>query len=84
MNEFKKMITLQNMVRIQMLCLDLCLLRLGTTQEEESSKDNYKTFQSTSVFTLLGGSGTMLNQNIYPIHTPITSSILSYTCLFFL
>lgn len=40
MNEFKKMITLQNMVRIQMLCLDLCLLRLGTTQEEESSKDN--------------------------------------------
>lgn len=25
----------------------------------------------------------MLNQNIYPIHTPITSSILSYTCLFF-
>lgn len=40
MNEFKKMITLQNMLRIQMLCLDLCLLRLGTTQEEESSKDN--------------------------------------------
>lgn len=28
------------MLRIQMLCLDLCLLRLGTTQEEESSKDN--------------------------------------------
>lgn len=25
----------------------------------------------------------MLNQNIYPIHTPIKSSILSYTCLFF-
>lgn len=40
MNEFKKVITLQNMLCIQMLCLDLCLLRLGTTQEEKSSKDN--------------------------------------------
>lgn len=40
MTELKKMITLQNMLLIQMLCPDLCLLQLGTTQEEKGSKDN--------------------------------------------